>query len=96
MGTIRSLGLRRNWPYQPSTYEEILVNFITATALCGRRIGQAASRILTRNCGTDQGAVFSDQFLFFLFVPVKLAPNPPELTRQMKKLIKYIVRYVDE
>ena len=57
---------------------------------------EAASRILARNCGTDQGAVFSDQFLFFLFVPVKLAPNPPELTKQMKKLIKYVVRYVDE
>ena len=27
---------------------------------------------------------------------VKLAPNPPELTKQMKKLMKYIVRYVDE
>ena len=30
------------------------------------------------------------------FVPVKRSPNPPELTKQMKKLIKYIVRYVDE
>lgn len=27
---------------------------------------------------------------------VKLAPNPPELTKQMKKLMKYIVRYVDD
>ncbi|KAJ7378679.1 Transcription activator BRG1 [Desmophyllum pertusum] len=27
---------------------------------------------------------------------VKLTPNPPELTRQMKRLIKYIVRYVDD
>lgn len=27
---------------------------------------------------------------------VKLAPNPPELTKQMKKLIKYVVRYVDD
>lgn len=57
---------------------------------------EAASRIVTRNCGTDQGAVFSGQFLFFSFVLVKLSPNPPELTKQMKKLIKYVVRYVDE
>lgn len=27
---------------------------------------------------------------------VKLAPNPPELTKLMKKLIKYIVRYIDD
>lgn len=62
----------------------------------GGELDRPASRILTHNCGTDQGAVFSDQFLFFLFVLVKLAPNPPELTKQMKKLMKYIVRYVDE
>lgn len=27
---------------------------------------------------------------------VKLAPNPPELTKQMKKLVKFVVRYVDD
>ena len=45
-----------------------------------------------RSCS---GYTASNHVSLCLFFPVKLSPNPPQLTKQMKKIIKHIVRHVD-